>query len=306
LPTAEYERLLAEMQAHPAPAVETITVQTEMVNAFTFFRVMVGAEKFDAPNGNVIGTVGDGLNFVSVYGRQDGFAKLRDGTWMRLTDLEKTYASAFAGATLPADSELPYPLAWIVQTSLTALYPGGPLLQGNPVVKRYALVNLYATVRVGQWDWFLIAPGQWIEQRKISKYDPTILPTNAPTMGNWVSVDLYEQVMVAYEDSTPVAITLVSSGLPPLNTNVGTFTVYQRLELTPLRGSMGEADGYSLPNVPYALFFDGEIGFHGVYWHDGFGFKRSHGCVNLSISDAKWLFEWAADSELTVVVWNSR
>ncbi|MBX3061772.1 MAG: L,D-transpeptidase [Anaerolineae bacterium] len=304
LPTDQYNRLLAIMTASPTPQMAPIAVDTELVHAFTFYRVIEGAQKFDAPNGNVIGAVGDGLTFVSIYGRQDGFAKMRDGTWLRLTDLEKTYASEFSGVT-PKSAAIQFPMAWIVQTSLTAEYPGGPLQQQNPSIKRYSLVNIYAAVRVGDWDWFLIAPGQWIEQRKVSKFDPSLLPAEAPTSGNWVAVDLYEQVMVAYEGRIPKAISLVSTGAPPLNTNEGKFTVYQRLELTPLRGSMGEADGYSLPNVPYAMFFDGEIGFHGVYWHDGFGFRRSHGCVNLSISDAEWLFKWAAGKELTVVVWNS-
>ncbi|MCS6911273.1 MAG: L,D-transpeptidase, partial [Anaerolineales bacterium] len=33
---------------------------------------------------------------------------------------------------------------------------------------------------------------------------------------------------------------------------------------------------------------------HGQYWHDGLGYKRSHGCVNLSPLDARWLYNWAA------------
>lgn len=308
LPTATYEALLAEMTANPAPVVTPITIDTEHVSTFTFFRVKVGAQRFDAPNGNVIGAVGDGLNFVSVYGRRDGFAQMRDGTWLRSSDLEKTFASSYAGVQLA--QPLTRPMAWIVQTALTSTYPGGPSLPENSVVKRYTLVNLYHTVRKGQWDWFLIGPGQWIEQRKVSKYDPRLLPADAPaplaTAGKWVAVDLYEQVMVAYEGDKVQAVSLVSTGLPPLNTRPGVFKVYQRLDLTPLRGSMGEADGYSLPNVPYAMFFDGEIGFHGVYWHDGFGFMRSHGCVNLSISDARWLFEWAGADDLTVVVWSSK
>jgi lipoprotein-anchoring transpeptidase ErfK/SrfK len=292
------------MQRHPTPDVTPIPVDTEQVSAFTFFRVRPGAGRYDAPNGNQIGAVGDGLNFVSIYERRDGFAKMRDGSWLRLDDLEKTFASAFAGVTLR--QPLAYPMAWLVQTAIPAEYPGGPSLAGRPAIKRYTLVHIYHTVRKGQWDWFLIGPGQWIEQRKVSKVDPQLSPPTPPTTGNWVAVDLYEQVMVAYQDQTPVAASLVSTGLPPLNTQLGTFKVYQRLERTPLRGSMGEADGYSLPNVPYAMFFDGEIGFHGVYWHDGFGFMRSHGCVNLSISDARWLFEWAGQADLTVIVWSSK
>ncbi|MBA3873751.1 MAG: L,D-transpeptidase, partial [Anaerolineae bacterium] len=45
---------------------------------------------------------------------------------------------------------------------------------------------------------------------------------------------------------------------------------------------------------PWVMYFDGSISLHGTYWHDNFGYRRSHGCVNLSISDAKWLFNWTA------------
>jgi hypothetical protein len=305
LPTDTYNQLLADMQANPAPVITPIKVDEEEVKPFSFFIVTVGAQIFDAPNGNVIGTVGDGLNYVSVYGRQDGFAKMRDGSWLKLTDLKRTGASLFAGVELT--EPLKYPMVWVLKTSIVAEYPGGPYLNGQAIVKRYDRYNVYATVRAGQFDWYLIGPGMWIEQRRVSKVDPKRKPANAPTTGKWVSVDLFEQIMVTYEGTTPVAATMISSGLPPLNTNLGTFKVYQRLELTALRGSMGEADGYSLPNVPYAMFFDKDIGFHGVYWHDGFGYMRSHGCVNLSISDAKWLFEWSNDTpELTVIVWSSR
>ncbi|MCC6900272.1 MAG: L,D-transpeptidase [Polyangiaceae bacterium] len=38
--------------------------------------------------------------------------------------------------------------------------------------------------------------------------------------------------------------------------------------------------------MPFAL--------HAAYWHDRFGEPKSGGCVNLSVRDAKWLFDWTA------------
>ncbi|NTW01741.1 MAG: L,D-transpeptidase, partial [Oscillochloris sp.] len=39
----------------------------------------------------------------------------------------------------------------------------------------------------------------------------------------------------------------------------------------------------------------GGVAFHGTYWHNahGTGVRMSHGCVNLRIDDAEWLYEWA-------------
>jgi lipoprotein-anchoring transpeptidase ErfK/SrfK len=53
------------------------------------------------------------------------------------------------------------------------------------------------------------------------------------------------------------------------------------------------------------LYFDGSIGLHGTFWHNGFGYRHSRGCVNLSISDAKWLYNFA-DVGTPVYVWRSR
>jgi hypothetical protein len=35
-----------------------------------------------------------------------------------------------------------------------------------------------------------------------------------------------------------------------------------------------------------------DMALHGAYWHDKFGFKHSHGCVNLPPADAAWLWNW--------------
>jgi lipoprotein-anchoring transpeptidase ErfK/SrfK len=47
-----------------------------------------------------------------------------------------------------------------------------------------------------------------------------------------------------------------------------------------------------LEDVQWTQYFDGAFALHAAYWHNSFSFTRSHGCVNLSILDAKWLFEW--------------
>ena len=44
------------------------------------------------------------------------------------------------------------------------------------------------------------------------------------------------------------------------------------------------------------MYFDDEIALHGAYWHDGFGFRRSHGCINLPSKAAKWLYRWTLPS----------
>ena len=50
---------------------------------------------------------------------------------------------------------------------------------------------------------------------------------------------------------------------------------------------------YNLPGVKWVQYFFEDYGFHGTYWHSNFGQPMSHGCVNMTDSDAKWLFDWA-------------
>ncbi len=49
---------------------------------------------------------------------------------------------------------------------------------------------------------------------------------------------------------------------------------------------------YAVEAVPDVMFFDRGYGIHGTYWHDRFGTPKSHGCVNVSLNDARWLFDF--------------
>jgi hypothetical protein len=300
LPTDVYQRLLGEMQAHPSPDVMPIPADMKEVRSYSFFRVLPDTTLHDSPNGNPVGKMEDGFTFVSVYAVKDGFAQLRNKLWVRRDSLKQTYSSQFTGVLL--DKPLAYPMAWVIQASIPSSYPGGPRTIKTPAINRYTRVNLFATVNVDGWDWFLVGPGQWLEQRKLARIMPA---TNPGTTGKWVAINLYEQVLSAYDGDRLVYATLISSGLPNFQTNKGTFKVWHRALSTPMSGAMGQPDFYSLPAVPYVMFFDNDISLHGTYWHDGFGFKHSHGCVNMSIADARWLYEWSGDSELTVLVWDS-
>jgi len=49
---------------------------------------------------------------------------------------------------------------------------------------------------------------------------------------------------------------------------------------------------YQLRDVPYIQYFASGFALHAAYWHDVFGKKKSHGCVNLSPIDAHRVFMW--------------
>lgn len=47
-----------------------------------------------------------------------------------------------------------------------------------------------------------------------------------------------------------------------------------------------------LRDVPYVQYFESGYALHVAYWHDVFGIARSHGCINLSPIDGKYVFGW--------------
>jgi len=132
--------------------------------------------------------------------------------------------------------------------------------------------------------------------------DPSPRPEGVGEEEFWVEVDLYEQVMAAYEGDRMVYAGIVATGIPPFDTNEGLFQVWAREEETHMYG--GELDDYYyLQDVPHTQFFDEEIALHGAYWHNDFGAFRSHGCVNMPPRDAEWVFYWSKNAPNTLWVY---
>ena len=108
----------------------------------------------------------------------------------------------------------------------------------------------------------------------------------------WIDVNLSTQRLTAYEETVPVFTTIISSGRYPYNTVTGEFQIYLRYRLQDMNGYNLGYD-YYLPDVPYVQYFYSGFALHGTYWHNNFGTPMSHGCVNLTISDAQWLYNWS-------------
>ena len=137
-----------------------------------------------------------------------------------------------------------------------------------------------------------------------SEYLP--LSIQVPPEEKRVEVSLQEQTLTAYEYDQPVYQTTISSGLGfkevSLNNPKATATPQGAFRVTSkypskhmgLVVATGAPGSYTLPGVPWATFFiyDTGVAFHGTYWHNNFGNKMSHGCVNMRNKDAKWLFRW--------------
>lgn len=118
-----------------------------------------------------------------------------------------------------------------------------------------------------------------------------VLGTTAKPGVKHIFVDLSSQTLYAFQGAEQVMKVFISSGKWD-RTPVGNFHIWEKLVATRMAGGEG-ADAYDLPNVPWVMYFYHDFGLHGAYWHDNFGHRMSHGCVNMRQVDAKALYDWA-------------
>jgi hypothetical protein len=114
-----------------------------------------------------------------------------------------------------------------------------------------------------------------------------------------VEVWLAHQVVIAYQDDEPVLITKTATGGKFIDGDYTTpYGFYITNRKRPTRhmaaGDMAAPNSYDLPGVPWVCYLTEKgISFHGTYWHNDFGRPRSHGCINLSIPAARWIYRWS-------------
>lgn len=118
---------------------------------------------------------------------------------------------------------------------------------------------------------------------------PTAVSPPVGNGGRWIEVNLTEQRVYAWEGSTLMNSFIVSTGTWQTPTVTGTFNIWNKTRIQAMSGP-----GYYLPNVPWVMYFYKDYGFHGTYWHNNFGTPMSHGCVNLTIPDSEWLYNFAS------------
>jgi L,D-transpeptidase catalytic domain len=117
----------------------------------------------------------------------------------------------------------------------------------------------------------------------------------------WLDVSILGGTLVAYEGDVPVFATLISPGrggvpeggrdpLETASTPTGTFRVDGKFVTATMVSSTNDLLVHT--EVQYVQNFHGPHALHAAYWHDGWGEKKSGGCVNLAPTDAKRLFGW--------------
>jgi hypothetical protein len=238
------------------------------------------------------------------------FYMIDPGAWMTANDVSRIGAvPLFQGLTFRRTPNnafgwvLTYLSATPVETKRT---PGNEVSDyTGRVLNNYDIVQVYSVETVGNEEWYMVGPDEWVPHNVVARVLPNTTPPEGVTGDRWIEVNLYEQTLAVYDQRQLVFATLIASGLEPFWTRPGLFQIYKKLNTTPMRGAFeaDRSDAYYLEDVPWTMYYDDARALHGAYWRANLGFPQSHGCVNLTVGDSRWIFDWAHEGDW-VYVWD--
>ena len=208
--------------------------------------------------------------------------------------------STYVGQRLGDDTGLTLPMAivWPRAPGVTMAWTTSTAKGGGSkrLLKQRTAIPILerATDAAGKDTAYRVGDGEWIDAHLVRVAELAKPPAMLGEHERWIDVDLDQELLVAYEGTLPVYITMISAGAKDTPTETGVYRMWKKVSETDMSGLTGE-DPYSVATVPWTEFFSPEKGLalHTAYWHDRFGTPRSHGCVNLAPRDARWLYFWS-------------
>ncbi len=242
-----------------------------------------------------------GFVYVSYLDRADAggiYYLLQNGGWIPGKGARVGEISNFQGLQFTATPRNSF--GWAFEQIPVLSSPGYNAGQTGKQILPFQTVQIYATQMADNEEWYLIGPNQWLEGRKVARVIPNTTPPEGSSATRWIDVDLAEQTLAVYDNYQLVYATVIATGLEPFWTRPGLFQIQIKKETETMRNN-DPADFYYLDNVPWTMYFDGARALHGAYWRTRFGYPQSHGCVNLSVGDAHWLFNWAHEGDWVYV-----
>jgi L,D-transpeptidase-like protein len=234
-------------------------------------------------------------NGRSWYKTTKGLVTPSDRMW-------QTTGSSFKGVELDA-ATYKLPMAWVYGGTKTAatftIDEAAKTIKNAKSIERFVPIPLTGkTVEFQGKEYAELTDGSFIKKSQVRITEPGPPPQGLSENERYVDVDLSTQTLVAFEGSRPVYATLISSGKHSRDkdkdhsTPTGEWRVREKHITTTMDGD-GTAAGdlpYSIEDVPFVQYYYRSFALHAAFWHSNFGVQMSHGCVNLSPLDAKWLF----------------
>lgn len=177
-----------------------------------------------------------------------------------------------------------------------------------PVPAIYSTVYFLAEMKTGTdgQPWYRITTeteiNQWIPAstfRIIQPEEITPLSPEVPAEEKRIVIYLEQQALSAFEGQREVFRTNISSGRDyfaedgetVLNgTPLGPHVIGTKRISRHMIGS-----DYTDPGIGWVSYFSTNgAALHSTYWHNSYGLRQSHGCINCRPEEAKWLFRWTS------------
>jgi lipoprotein-anchoring transpeptidase ErfK/SrfK len=244
--------------------------------------------------------------FVAV----DRTFRWNDRTWYKTTKglvapaerFWQTAGSKFRGVELDGGA-LKLPIGWGYggrkQVATYQIDPETKATKNAKSIDKHVAIALTGkSQEVGSTRYLETSEGTWLKAAHVRVAEPGPLPANLGPDERWIDVDLSSQTLVAFVGTRPVFATLISSGKESKDkekdhrTPTGEWRVREKHLTTTMDGDGSVAGDlpYSIEDVPYVMYYHRAYALHGAFWHGNYGVQMSHGCVNLSPTDAKWLY----------------
>jgi lipoprotein-anchoring transpeptidase ErfK/SrfK len=248
------------------------------------------------------GLPGSGLALVGFYSDAGRLYGVTPDLELVSTDaLEPVAPSTFVGKALEPSEALPAAFAMKSAWSYAGDPRTGTAKPVRQLARREIVLLNQEQLNERRSEWRQLTNGEWMRTSDLRIVEARTEWPDWATPGKvWVDVSIQQQTLVAYEGTRAVYVTLVSTGVDGLNdpattksTKTGVFHIVSK-HLTATMNSDNAEDAYEMREVPWVQYFSEGYALHGAYWHDAFGQPRSHGCVNLSPRDARWLFHFTS------------
>lgn len=151
----------------------------------------------------------------------------------------------------------------------------------------------------GEWWYRLqegitLTPGPYLPANNLRRITPEELaPISPERTDKRIEINIDVQLLTCYEGNKLVFFTRIGSGHHNTATPHGEFSVLFKRHAQRMIGGEGE-DYYDLPGIAFPTYFTySGVAIHGTYWHNDYGRRHSHGCVNVTNAAARWVFRWA-------------
>ncbi len=140
----------------------------------------------------------------------------------------------------------------------------------------------------GDIFWADGAAFRMITEEEVAPISPDVDPAQKV-----IVMDVFYQTLSCYEGNTEVYFCKMSSGAGEFATPIGTHYAWRKMVSIHMSANTASDSGYDTAAVAWPTFISGEgVAIHAVFWHNDYGTRRSHGCINVLPEDAKWIYRW--------------